>query len=211
MKVAWLSALHTGHLYPKEIPWYLFLLEAECRRKGWVTQWPHHKSNPRTWNWKRSASPNCPTAYSCRLDRIHEISYIIYVCVQLDVTLILLFYLKHLYMFRAFLAHHQQILYCLIRRSLWQTKVWSCGMVSGGYDARDHEPKIHLTLWTFILAKFCVLDYLRVGKSQQPNFYVNTKRGSARWCCDPRLRSANSRWLASPRNSKSSSLFPFRT
>jgi hypothetical protein len=27
-----------------------------------------------------------------------------------------LFYLKHLYMFRAFLAHHQEILYCLVSR-----------------------------------------------------------------------------------------------
>jgi hypothetical protein len=50
---------------------------------------------------------------------------IIYVCVQLDITLILLFYLKHLYMFRAFLAHHQEILYCLVSRSLWQTVIQS--------------------------------------------------------------------------------------
>jgi hypothetical protein len=29
---------------------------------------------------------------------------------------LLLFYLIHLYMFRAFLAHHQEILYCLVSR-----------------------------------------------------------------------------------------------
>jgi hypothetical protein len=29
MKVAGLTALHTGSLYPKEIPWYSFLVEAE--------------------------------------------------------------------------------------------------------------------------------------------------------------------------------------
>jgi hypothetical protein len=69
----------------------------------------------------------------------------------------MLFYLKHLYMFRVFLAHHQEILYCLVSRSLWQTKVWSCGIVSGSdiswthihiyiyillYDERNHEPKM---------------------------------------------------------------------
>jgi hypothetical protein len=53
---------------------------------------------------------------------VHTI-YNIYICVQLDVTLILLFYLKHLYMFWAFLAHHQEILYCLVSRSLWQTVI----------------------------------------------------------------------------------------
>jgi hypothetical protein len=34
---------------------------------------------------------------------------LIYTGVQLDVTLNLLLYLKQLYMFRAFLAHHQEI------------------------------------------------------------------------------------------------------
>jgi hypothetical protein len=29
---------------------------------------------------------------------------------------LLIFYLIHLYMFRAFLAHHQEILYCLVSR-----------------------------------------------------------------------------------------------
>jgi hypothetical protein len=38
---------------------------------------------------------------------------IIYIGVQLDVTY--LFYLKQLYMFRAFLAHHQEFLYCLVK------------------------------------------------------------------------------------------------
>jgi hypothetical protein len=28
-------------------------------------------------------------------------------------------------MFRAFLAHHQEILYCLVSRSLWQTVIQS--------------------------------------------------------------------------------------
>jgi hypothetical protein len=48
---------------------------------------------------------------------------LIYIGVQLDVTLILLFYIKQLYMFRALLAHHQEILYCLVSRSLWQTVI----------------------------------------------------------------------------------------
>jgi hypothetical protein len=39
----------------------------------------------------------------------------VYVCVQLC-HLVLLFYLIHLYMFRPFLAHHQEILYCLVSR-----------------------------------------------------------------------------------------------
>jgi hypothetical protein len=56
----------------------------------------------------------------------HKIVHIyIYICVQLDVTLILLFYLKHFYVFRAFLAHHQEILYCLVSRSLCQNVIQS--------------------------------------------------------------------------------------
>jgi hypothetical protein len=65
----------------------------------------------------------------------------------------LLFYLIHLYMFRAFLAHHQEILYCLVSRygkrkcgrELWcpvVNLVWSvlpCHCLNG----RNHEPKIH--------------------------------------------------------------------
>jgi hypothetical protein len=46
--------------------------------------------------------------------------------------LLMLFYLKHLYMFRPFLAHHQELLYCLVSRYgkrkcvLWCPVVW-CG------------------------------------------------------------------------------------
>jgi hypothetical protein len=54
------------------------------------------------------------------------------ICIQLDVTY-LMFYLKQISMFRAFLAHHQAFLYCLISHSLWQTNVWSCGLVSGSW------------------------------------------------------------------------------
>ena len=42
MKVVRLSALRTGHIYPKEYSWYSFLLEAEstprlqCGRKDYV-------------------------------------------------------------------------------------------------------------------------------------------------------------------------------
>jgi hypothetical protein len=35
---------------------------------------------------------------------------VLYICVQL-MSLKLLFYLTHLYMFRAFLAHHQEMIY----------------------------------------------------------------------------------------------------
>jgi hypothetical protein len=56
---------------------------------------------------------------------------IIYIC-PTWCHLLLLFYLKHLYMFQAFLAHHQEILYCLVSRygkrkcALWCPVVW-CG------------------------------------------------------------------------------------
>jgi hypothetical protein len=47
------------------------------------------------------------------------------VCVSNLISLeLLLFYLIHLYMFRAFLAHHQEILYCLVSRN--GKRKWHC-------------------------------------------------------------------------------------
>jgi hypothetical protein len=52
-------------------------------------------------------------------------------------------------MFRAFLAHHQEILYCLVNRSLSQTKVWSCGMVSSNYSGVV-SPSMALSEWKLL-------------------------------------------------------------
>jgi hypothetical protein len=44
---------------------------------------------------------------------------------------LLIFYLKHLYMFRAFLAHHQEVLYCLVSRygkRKYGRKLWCPGV-----------------------------------------------------------------------------------
>jgi len=61
------------------------------------------------------------------------------------------------------------------------------------------------------LDKICFIESLEICKNHQSNLYVNAKTMSARWKCDPGLRSATSRWLASPGNSKASSLFCFRS
>jgi hypothetical protein len=67
MKVARLSALRTGHLYPpRKYSWYSFLLEAEstpgpqCGQKDYVNekfQWHHRESNPRPSDCKIPQPP----------------------------------------------------------------------------------------------------------------------------------------------------------
>jgi hypothetical protein len=74
-------------------------------------------------------------------------------------------------MFRAFLAHHQEFLYCLVSRSLWQTNVWSsCKAIGISKQFSDAFAKLRKATISFVMIVRLSIRMEQIG-SHETDFY----------------------------------------